>query len=743
MSKHLIKLKKLKYQRQKDSMHCGVASLYMLCSIYGRIPNLEYLEEICEPSKNGISLKAIIDAANTLDMNAYAVRCSIEELELICSPAILHWNQNHFVVLEKIYKNKFKIADPAKGRIILTRKEFERHFLSGLSTGEPKGIAMLCKPSNTFYTNTKKENILTHNNNCKTSFQFLLSYVENYKRQFAVILLALIAVSLLQLILPFLTKAIVDVGIKNANISFIWLILFGELLIISGQTASNFLRSKLLLHISMRINVSLLSDFFIKLLELPMPFFDTKLIGDLMQRMDDHKRIQSFLTGQSLSILFNSLSFIIFSIVLFIFDYLIFIIFIIGSIIYGIWMTLFLKRRRNIDFELFELQAINQSKTYQFLTSIQEIKLQNCEKRRRWELEDVQLGLFDIQMKSLNLEQAQQSGAVFINEVKNILITIVSATAVINGNLSIGTMMATLFIAGQLNAPIESFVKFLYSLQDVKISLERITDIHKRSPEDNQDSASTFNFNNKIPAITLNSIFFSYNKHNPTKTINDISLNIPYGKTTAIVGASGSGKTTLIKLMLGYYSPDNGSVNIFNTNLKHLNKKEYRKICGSVMQDGIIFSESIANNIAIDAEKLDPVRIEEAAKIACIHSDIMAMPLKYETIIGPDGINLSQGQKQRILIARAVYRNPKFIFLDEATNSLDAKNERKIVNNLRNFYKKRTVVIIAHRLSTVCDADNIIVLDNGKICEQGTHNQLIENKRLYYTLIKNQLELGS
>jgi ATP-binding cassette subfamily B protein len=545
----------------------------------------------------------------------------------------------------------------------------------------------------------------------------------------------------LQLILPFLTQSIVDVGIKNRDIGFIWLVLLGELMIVKARTVADFIRRWLLLQISMRINISLVSDFFIKLLKLPMSYFDTKLMGDLLQRISDHNRVQTFLTTQTLSVVFSLLSFIVFGAVLFIYSYLIFGVFLLGSMLYGLWIASFLRRRKVLDYELFEQQAINQNKTYQFITSMQEIKLQDCERRRRQEWEGVQNDLFAVQMKSLKLQQAQEAGSIFLNEVKNILITVLAATAVIQGQMTLGMMLAVQYIIGQLNSPVDQFMSFIYSMQDVKISLERINEIHNcRNEESRENQVQSFGQGSK--AIRLMSVNFKYDPHALKYTLENISFNIPEGKVTAIVGASGSGKTTLIKLMLGYYKVANGEILIAGRSIHEYDLKWWRRHCGVVMQDGVIFSESITRNIAVDDGDVDEGRLEQAARIANIHDYIMELPLKYNTLIGRDGVGLSQGQKQRILIARAVYKNPDFIFLDEATNALDAKNERVIVENLDEFYKGRTVVVVAHRLSTVKNADQIIVIDGGKVVETGNHTSLIAGRGAYYQLVKNQLELG-
>lgn len=557
--------------------------------------------------------------------------------------------------------------------------------------------------------------------------------MKKYSKYFVQVILGLIVGSLLQLILPFLTQSTVDVGIKNQDIGFVWLILLGQLMLTISRTAIDFIRRWLLLHISLRINISLASDFFIKLLKLPMPFFDTKLMGDLMQRMNDHSRVNNFLTQQTLNITFAMLTFAVFSVVLFFYNKLVFAIFLLGSVLYGGWMTLFLKRRKVLDYELFEQQAINNNKTYEFITSMQEIKLQNCERRGRWEWEDTQADLFGVQMKSLKLQQTQEAGSIFINEVKNIIITVVAATAVIHGQMTLGMMLAVQYIIGQLNSPVEQLMNFFYSLQDVKISLERINEIHQMDDETGKDSLKT-SIENKNEGIDIKNIMFKYDPHALRKTIDDVNIHISQGKVTAIVGASGSGKTTLIRLMLGYYPVLEGQINIGNTDINTLNKKWRRRQCGVVMQDGVIFSESIARNIAVDDGEIDKERLLKAAEIACIKDYIMALPLKFNTKTGRDGIGLSQGQKQRILIARAVYKNPDYIFLDEATNSLDANNERSIVENLDKFYMGKTVVIVAHRLSTVKNADQIVVIAHGKVVEVGNHESLTVKRGAYYHL---------
>ena len=725
---------------QHDSMQCGITCLRMVCKYFGREYSLNSLSKLCFATTEGVSMLGINEAANTLGLHTISARATVTMLGEKTLPCILHWNQNHFVVLYKVKKGKkFYVADPGKGLVTYGLEEFKQHWISTSSNGEDKGIAMFLETTPAFFTYKMEgeEDIKE-----KRSFRFLFGYVKKYRKYFGQIILGLMVGSLLQLVLPFLTQSIVDVGIKNQDIGFVWLILLGQLMLTISRTAIDFIRRWLLLHISLRINISLVSDFFIKLLKLPMSFFDTKLMGDLMQRMNDHSRVNNFLTQQTLNITFAMLSFLVFSVVLFFYNKLVFAIFLLGSIFYGAWMTLFLKRRKVLDYELFEQQAINNNKTYEFITSMQEIKLQDCEQRRRWEWEDTQADLFGVQMKSLKLQQTQEAGSIFINEVKNIIITVVAATAVIHGQMTLGMMLAVQYIIGQLNSPVEQLMNFFYSLQDVKISLERINEIHQMDDENGKEGLLT-SFEDKNEGIDITNIMFKYDPHALRKTIDDVSIHIPQGKVTAIVGASGSGKTTLIRLMLGYYPVLEGKINIGNTDINKLNKKWWRRQCGVVMQDGVIFSESIARNIAVDDGDIDKERLLKAAEIACIKDYVMALPLKFNTKIGRDGVGLSQGQKQRILIARAVYKNPDYIFLDEATNSLDANNEKSIVENLDMFYKGKTVVIVAHRLSTVKNADQIVVIDHGKVVEEGNHESLTAKRGAYYNLVKNQLELGN
>ncbi|NPD91294.1 peptidase domain-containing ABC transporter [Xylanibacter muris] len=730
-------MKKFPFCHQHDAMQCGLTCLMMICRYYGSFYDYDELEELCVATRNGVSMLDISEAATKIGYHTVCGRIPAANLKSMPLPCILHWKQNHFVVLYRIHRGKYYIADPAKGLLKYKEEEFRKCWVSTETNGEEKGIVMFIKPRVGYqsmgYTKEK---------NRKRTLQFLFGYIKPYRKYFGQIILGLLLGSLLQLILPFLTQAIVDVGIKQRDIGFIWLILLGQLMLTVSRTAVDFIRRWLLLHISMRVNLALISDFFIKLLSLPMTFFDTKQLGDIMQRMNDHGRVERFLTGNVLNVMFSVLTFLVFGGVLYFYSGVIFIIFIAGSVLYALWIASFLRRRKVLDYELFELQAENNSKTYEFINSMQEIKLQNCEQRRRWEWEDVQASVFEVQMKSMKLQQSQEAGSIFLNEVKNMVITVVAATAVINGDMTLGMMLAVQYIIGQLSRPVELIMDFVYSFQDVRISLERINDVHGRFPEDNRHFVF-LHVEDPDLGIRFSEVNFKYDKNIKEKVLDNISLHIPKGKVTAIVGASGSGKTTLLKLLLGYYEVEEGRVMVGSMEVCELDKRWWRRQCGVVMQDGVIFSESIARNIAVDDGDIDTERMIKAAEIACIKDTVMSLPMKFDTKIGRDGMGLSQGQKQRILIARAVYKNPEYIILDEATNSLDANNERAIVDNLARFYEGRTVVVVAHRLSTVKNADQIIVMDKGRIVEQGTHESLTARHGAYYNLVRNQLEMGN
>lgn len=725
---------------QPDAMDCGPTCLRIVAKHFGRHYNLETLRELTWKSREGVSLLTISDAAEKIGFRTQGARLIWEMLVEVPLPVVLHWNQDHFVVLYKIKKSRkglaFYISDPAHGLVVYNKDEFLKCWASTQQEGELAGIALLLEPTADFY---KEEGEKVN----KTGFKYLFSYLKPYRKLITQLLLGFLTGSILSLIFPFLTQAIVDVGISTNNLSFIVLVLVAQLVLTISQTAVGFIRSWIMLHTSTRISISLISDFLIKLMKLPIRFFDTKLIGDLRQRIEDNDRIQSFLTGNLVSMSFGIFTFIIYSFVMAYYDLKILLIFYVGSVLYVLWILLFLKKRKELDYKRFSVASANQSNVYQLITGMQEIKLNNCERQKRWEWERIQAKLFKVSVKGLMLSQNQQAGSVFINQIKNILISFIAAKSVVEGDMTLGMLVAVQYIIGQLNSPLNEFIGFIRAGQDAKISLERLGEIHNKDEE--EENTDIFK-NYELPQnkdISIENVSFHYEGPKSPRVLNNIKLVIPQNKITAIVGASGSGKTTLIKLLLGFYPPNEGRIEIGGIGLSQFSMEMWRSSCGVVMQDGFIFSDTIANNISVGGDYPNKEKLLHAVKTANIEEYIEGLPLRYNTKIGQEGVGLSQGQKQRILIARAVYKNPEFLYFDEATNSLDANNEKVILGNLNEFYNGKTVVTVAHRLSTVKNADQIVVLEKGEIIEVGSHEKLVAKKGAYYNLVKNQLELGN
>lgn len=728
------------FYKQLDAMDCGPSCVRMVAKYYGKTYTLQTLRDKSYITREGVSMLGISDAAEAIGFRTMGVRITFDQLIKDAPlPCIVHWKQNHFLVVYNITKTRNEtyvhVSDPARGLIKFTKDEFMSGWANTKEGGEDKGLCLLLETTPDFYqTEDEKLN--------KSGFKFLFSYLRPYKKLIVQLLLGLLLGSLIQLLFPFLTQSIVDKGVNNQNLNFVTLIIIAQLVLIFSRTLVEFIRSWILLHLGTRINISLISDFLIKLMKLPVAFFDTKMIGDLIQRIGDHQRIENFLTSSTLNILFSFVNLIIFGIVLFIYSVNIFIIFLVGSILYTTWVYLFMKKRRDLDNRRFAQLSDNQSNVIQLITGMQEIKLNNCEKQKRWEWENIQARLFRVNIASLSLSQYQQAGGVFINEIKNVIITFIAAKSVIDGNMTLGMMLAVQYIMGQLNSPINQMISFLQTTQDAKISLERLGEIHNKENEEDEE-APKISILPEHRELSISKVAFQYEGPHSPYVLEDINLTIPEKKVTAIVGTSGSGKTTLVKLLLGFYNPVKGKIKLGDLYLNNVSNQMWRDRCGVVMQDGFIFSDSIANNIAVSDEFPDRKRLLHAVKVANIQEFIESLPLGYNTKIGQNGVGLSQGQKQRILIARAVYKNPEFIFFDEATNALDANNERIIMENLDQFFKGKTVVVVAHRLSTVKNADQLVILEKGKIVEVGTHVELIKKKGAYFELVKNQLELGN
>ncbi|MEO1013021.1 MAG: peptidase domain-containing ABC transporter [Bacteroidota bacterium] len=721
--------------RQLEEKDCGSACLKILAKYHGKNVSIQRVRELTETTRLGSSLQGVANAAEILGFRTLPAKISAQQLGEVPLPCILYWDKKHFVVLYEVKRDLFSVSDPAFGLISYTKKEFLTHWIGQNATEESEeGIVLLLEPTPSFYNEDSAEKTQ------KLDFGFLSRYLIKYKKFLWQLVFGLLAGSLLQLLFPFLTQSIVDVGIKNQDIHFVYLVLAAQLFLFLGKTGVEVIRGWILLHLSTRINISLISDFFIKLMNLPIAFFDSRLTGDILQRINDHERVERLLTSSSLNVLFSLVNLVVFGLVLAYYNLCIFGIFLLGSVLYFAWVFLFLKKRATLDYKEFSQISQEQGKVIELINGMQEIKLHNAEKQFRWDWEHLQAKLFKVHMERLALTQYQDVGSAFINEFKNILITVISAKLVIDGDITLGMLLAISYIVGQLNAPIAELVLFIRDAQDARISLERLSEIHNKADEEvSEDSIRGMP---KRVGFQLRGVSFRY-LGKEDYTLRKLNLIIPEKKVTAIVGPSGSGKTTLLKLLLKFYDPQEGSIRVDSTPLKKVSHRIWREQCGVVMQEGFIFSNTIAKNIAVGDDAIDKKKLAYAVDIAHIREFIEELPLSYNTKIGSEGIGLSTGQKQRILIARAVYKNPDCLFFDEATSALDANNEKRIMENLEKIFHNKTVVIIAHRLSTVKNADQIVVLEKGRIMEIGNHNELTQRKGKYYNLVKNQLELGN
>ena len=735
-------MKKFPHYPQYNLMDCGPACLRMVAKHYGRHYSLQTLRERSFITREGVSMLGLSDAAESIGFRTVGVRTTLRQLvEGKPLPCILHWNQNHFVVCYRIRRRRdgthtFYVADPASQLVKYDEAAFSRCWLSTKAEGQDCGTALLLTPGPDFADRDDEPEGGTGR-----SLLFFARYILPYRAQVAQLGLGLLVGSLLGLAFPLLTQLLVDAGIRDRSLGLVTLILLAQLSLFFAQLAVGFIRSWLLLHINARIDVALISDFLMKLMKLPLHYFDTKKTGDIMQRIGDHARIKSFLLGNSVDILFSTVNFLLFAAILAYYDWTILLVFLFGHTLYVLWILAFMKFRRELDIRRFNQSAGEQSKIIQLIQGMQEIKLNNCERQKRWEWERIQVKLFKIGVRSLSIGQVQEVGSAFFTQTTNILISFIAARGVIRGEMTLGMMMALTYIVGQVSAPVRSFIGFAQSFQDAKISLERLNEVHQQ-PDEEQGIEAKLSQLPAYDAIRVEHVTFSYSGADRDYALDDVSLDIPRHRVTAVVGASGSGKTTLVKLLLGFYAPLRGQIRVGATPLQAINPHLWREKTGTVMQESFIFSDTIARNIAVSTDEIDAARLRHALRTANVEDYVDSLPLGLSTQIGMEGCGLSAGQRQRLLIARAVYKDPEFFFFDEATNSLDASNERTIMERLREVYRGKTVLVVAHRLSTVCDADHIVVLDHGRVVEEGTHRSLVERRGAYYTLVKNQLELG-
>ncbi len=722
---------------QHDANDCGPTCLRIISKYYGKFFSLESLREKCFISHSGVSLLGISEAAESIGFRSRGLQLSFDQLiGDVTFPCIVHWKQEHFVVLYRITRDRVYVVDPAFGKIDYTHAEFIKSWASTQSDGIPLGICLELETTPSFYESQDDDPQ-------RSRLSYLLKYLRGYRSLFIQIFLGVLLGAVLQVIFPFLFQTIVDKGVIIPNPSLIATILIAQLILVTSRFSIELIRNWILLHFGARVNIYLVSDFLIKIMKLPISFFNSKNRGDLIQRVNDHKRIEQFLTNTSINLFHSLFTILVMGLVLAIFNINIFLIFLTGSLFYLLWTVRFMRKRKELDNRKFAQLSDNQSSLIQLFSGMHEIKMNNCDKKKRWEWENIQARLFRINVKSLTLLQKQRAGALFFNEYKDILIVFYTAVLVLHGEISLGSMVAISYVIGQLSGPIDQLIEFMHSMQDAKISLERLSDIHLLDDEERPGQKAWEPMDDTDSDLHLDKVSFQYEGPKSPFALKNISLTIPRNRITAIVGTSGSGKTTLLKLLLKFHDPVSGTIQVGSQNLVQISPSGWRKNCGAVLQDGYIFSDTIANNIAISDDAVDKEKLHYASRMANVQSITDRIPMGFNAKVGPEGLGLSQGQKQRILIARAIYKDPRYLFFDEATNALDANNEKVIMENLREFFQGRTVVVVAHRLSTVRDADQIIVLEEGELTETGTHAELTKRKGAYYRLVKNQLELGN
>lgn len=731
-----MKFEPFPLDRQLDMMDCGPASLKMVAKYYGKYYSLQYLRDLCGNTREGVSLTGVSHGAESIGLRTLAAHCTTKDLiEKVPLPIIIHWNNSHFVVLYKIRERhkgtaKFYIADPAKGYVSYIQEDFENKWVKQ-NENKATGIALILEPQADFKQRQAGEKAERGRH-----LENIVGYFLPYKKSFAYLGIVMLLITAMQAVLPFISKAVIDVGIQTQDVSFINIVLVANLALIISITLSSAVRDWILQHMSSRVNIALISDYLIKLMKLPVSFFENKMLGDILQRANDHERIRSFIMNNSLNLIFSTLTFFIFSLILLIYNTTIFYIFIIGSTLYVLWVMGFLKLRRKLDWDYFELTAKNQSYWVETIGGIQDIKINNYEQAKRWKWEGIQARLFKVNLRMLGINNIQNLGASFIDSVKNLLITFFCAKAVIAGEITFGVMISTQFIIGMLNGPVQQLISFMVSFQFAQISFQRLNEVQLLKDEDEDTGSNDMELTGGKD-IVMKGVCFQYNVVSPL-ILKNINLVIPQGKITAIVGDSGSGKSTLLKLLLRLYKVSYGEILIGGMNINNIGLRQWRNKCGAVMQDGKIFNDTIINNIILDDEKPDNERLRKAVSAANIDYEIEQLPLGYQTKMGENGRGLSGGQKQRVLIARALYKNPDILFFDEATNALDTINEQKITAALDEVFHGKTVIVVAHRLSTIRKADQIVVMRDGQIVEVGSHDSLVQRKGRYYQLVESQ-----